>query len=184
MISVFRVDSPMISTDSHHSAVCILLDRYEYSGDLNLGMPSSTEFNFCKADFSALNNYISSIYWNETLNCLSLEDMYTQLIDSLSVGFTSFVPKKTRRSNADPPWFSNSLRRLKNSRNKAHRRFLKLGGTQRRNTFVQLRREFQFLHRFLYRNYVWSVEQDLKSNSKRFWVYINKSRKSQIVKKY
>ena len=44
--------------------------------------------------------------------------------------------------------------------------------------FVQLRREFQFLHRFLYRNYVWSIEQDLQLNSKRFWAYINSSKKS------
>ena len=77
-----------------------------------------------------------------------------------------------------PTLIPKSLKRLKNARNRAHRRFLKYGGSQFRFSFVQLRREFQFLHRFLYRNYVWSVEQDLKLNSKRFWVYINKSRKS------
>lgn len=81
--SVFHVEAPLIPTDSHHYAVCILLDRYEFLGDLKLGMPSSIDLNFSKADFSALNNYISSVNWSETLNCLSLDDMYAQLIDSL-----------------------------------------------------------------------------------------------------
>ena len=82
--------------------------------------------------------------------------------------FRDFVPKFKRRNNSDPPWY----------RKKSHKRFIKFGGYRYRSVFEHLRREYQFLHRVFYRNYLWSIEDDLKSNSKQFWVNVNRIRKS------
>ena len=176
--SVSEVESPLASTDFHHKAICISLDRYTFLPDISPRSSSSLDFCFGKTNFAGLNSYLSGINWFEHLDGLNLNDMYIQLVELLHIGYLNHVPKIARRNNSDPPWFSKSLRKLKNARNKAHTRFLSHGGVHFRRIFVQHRREFQFLHRFLYRNYLWSIEQNLKLDSKRFWVYINSSKKS------
>ena len=92
--SVLCVESPMISMDSHHKAICILLDRYEFLPDLKLGSSPSNEFNFGRADYASLNDYISGINWFEIWDGLNLKDMHSQLIYYLNVGLCAHVPKK------------------------------------------------------------------------------------------
>ena len=176
--SVLPVVDPLASTDSHHKAICIHLDRYSFLPISSPLSPVTYVPNFGKSDLIALDSFYSCTNWGGLFDTLSLEDMYQKFMCILNTGFVKFVPSKTQRNCNDPPWFNKSLKRLKHARNKANKRFCNTGGTYHFSLFAQLRREFQTLHRFLHRNYIWSVERDLRSNSKPFWVYINKIRKS------
>lgn len=181
LYSVVHVDTPLASTDSHHKAICIFLNRFcfvPYSSPPISFTSFPSEYNMFKANFSALNSLFSGTNWRLLFTNLNLSDMYQKFSEHLYNGLDTFIPKKVRRNNSDPPWYTQSLKRLKNARNKAHTRFIQRGGVLFRRLFVQLRKEYQFLHRFLYRSYIWSIENELKNNSKRFWVYINKIRKS------
>ena len=176
--SVLPVDNPLASTDSHHKPISIYIERYGFAPMSYSPSPQPSEPNFANSDFNALDSLFSSVNWTTLFANLSIEDMFQKFMCILNTGFMNFVPNKVHRNINEPPWFNKSLKRLKNARNKAHKLFSKIGGTHHYNIFSQLRREYQMLHRFLYRNYIWSVERDLKANSKRFWVYINKIRNS------
>ena len=178
--TVSSVDHPLASTDSHHKAISINLVRYSFFSCSRPLVTPDNAFNFRKADYSRLIASFLTTDWLNVFTGLNLNARYMAFIENLHDAFSSHVPKLRRRNNnnSDPPWFTSSLKRLKNARNKAHKRLIKHGGCQLRNAFVQLRREYQFLHRFLYRNYIWSIESELKSSSKRFWVFINQIRGS------
>ena len=154
--SVNLIDSPLALTDSHHYAICIKLDHYTFLPDSCMYDVSHVgrHFNFRRANFSALDALYADINWSGLLGMADLGTMYQLFIDVLNNSFSELVPVFMRRNNSAPPWYKNSLRRLKNARNKSHKRFLKFGGFRYRRNFEQLRREYQFLHRFLYRKYL------------------------------
>lgn len=107
-----------------------------------------------------------------------MDSIYNSFLSVINNAFSGLIPFGYRKSSNDPPWVNRSLKRLKNARNKAHKNYRKLNCAYFRNKFLQLRREFQFLHRFLHNQYLYTIECNIKSNSKLFWVYINKLKNS------
>jgi len=56
------------------------------------------EFNFRKADFTALNSYIQSIDWNNILSTYSnVNDAVDAFYDIIIKGFNDFVPLKRQK---------------------------------------------------------------------------------------
>ena len=182
-ISVNRVNFPLARNDLNHSSICITLKLYSVAA-----IPCydrHTEYKFLKADFSALNVFLDSIDWVNQLNGFDLKYSYDRFLDIIKDAISNHVPCAPKRSTSDPPWFTRSLKRLKNARNKSFNLSKKFSACiKHKLRFLQLRREFEFLNLFLYNNYVLSVESGLKRNSKLFWVHINKLRKSSGLPSY
>jgi len=169
--TIFEADQLINCKDLHHKPVFFNLISYSFDKFSSLNN-NSYKLNFHKANFDLINEFLGSINWDETLLMHnSLETNYNKFLDIINQSISNFVPTKKLNNNVHPPWWSKGLKRLKNAKNKAHKK--STFSPEARAKFEQLRREFQFLHRFLHKQYIYSVENDIKSNSKKFWVYIN-----------
>ena len=181
--SVNQVKFPLARNDLHHFPICITIKLYSFISPLVTD--PQLEFKFLKADFSSLNELLNSVNWEVQLNGVDLNHIYSHFSAIIGNAISCHVPLAPKRSNSDPPWFTRSLKRLKNGRNKSFKLSKKFNSCISYKTrYHQLRREYEFLNRFLYKNYVLSLENALKSNSKLFWVHINKLRKSTGLPSY
>lgn len=78
-------------------------------------------------DFNKLNMFINSIDGCKQLelsaNCdFAIETFY----DEIRKGFDLCISKKTVDGVVHPPWFTKTLRKLKNQKNQAHVKFKKI----------------------------------------------------------
>jgi len=79
------------------------------------------------------------------------------------------------------PWYTKDLKKLKNLRNKFYKRFLVTQDPGDWNRHLQHKRELEFLNKFLYNQYIASVENGLKSNPNSFWRFINSKKNASSV---
>lgn len=159
---------PLVKNQIHHKAIDVIFEFYQFQ---SVSTDNCNHFNFKKADFMSLNNYFNSINWEHVLFDKTLEQMYTIFKTLLFEGVQQFVPIARKRSSFKSPWFNKRLKNLENVKNKALKKCKASGKSEDRTRFMQLRREFDFLSRFLYSQYISTVERNIKCNSKSFWVF-------------
>lgn len=104
--------------------------------------------------------------------------MVNRFYELLEVGFDQFVPLKRKTLSSHPPWYSATLLNLKNRRNKAHKRYKRLGDATSYARFCSLRNQFDTSQSRAFQAYLDSTQDDLVRNPARFWRYVNDMRKS------
>ena len=115
--SVNIVNFPLARNDLNHTPICITIKLYSFiASTVN---PQQSEFKFRRANFLSLNESLNSINWEQQLNGLDLSQMYNHFLSLIKNAFSCHVPYVPKRSFSDPPWFTCSLKRLKNARNKS-----------------------------------------------------------------
>lgn len=172
-------DFPLLNNSFHHKALQLHLGYYNFSAR-NPNLKCKT-YNYANANFIGLNDYFTAINWNDVFEGKSLESMYTIFKQILATGTDLFVPYYTRRLNFKLPWHNKRLINLKNVKDKAFKRSRLTGNSDDRAKFLQLRKEHEFLNKFLYRQYITSIESNIKRNSKSFWCYLNSKRKGSAL---
>jgi hypothetical protein len=136
------------------------------------------DYNFSKADTTGLRSFLNNIDWEIILNAKA-EDMNT-IVDKFYAVFYEaielFVPKTTKCSSNRPPWFDSRLINLRNRKNKAHKRVKSTGNDNslHLNSYIQLRREFDWLQRQAYREYISRLENNLFANPKESFVNVKR----------
>ena len=176
--NIFRTE-PLLYCDMHHNAMEIVFDLFSFSkcSVTHSNVNSVAYFsNFKAADYNVINNFLINVNFDNVLCNNSLSDGARGFVDILKEAVAIHVPQAKSMGNNHPPWFNPSLIRLRNAKNKAYKCQLKHNSSIYIENFVRLRKEFKFLHRFLYKNYIFSVESELKSNSRVFWSFISKKR--------
>lgn len=161
----------------HHKALIVNFDiSYINSNIVNNSLDKSFKYDFFKVDYNDVNNYLSVIDWNSVLGSGGLNQKYKMFRNVVDEVFSKFVPMKTCCNSGKPVWFHKRLSNLKNAMYRVLKKS-KIDFTFR-NEFCRLRKEYEFLKRFLYRQHLWSVESKIKKNSKAFWSFINTKKKS------
>lgn len=158
----------------HHKAINVSFEFYKYEKQ-NV---ESRRLDFSKADFPAINSYLEKLNWSvldSLYNPIEIHDILTSIF---SRAVTDFVPYKSLSTKDKPPWFNPRLSEAKNAKNKAHKKFKDSNCESNRLRFIQLRNDFDTLHKFLYNQYIFKIENSLKSNPKSFWLYLNSLRKT------
>lgn len=169
---------PFVSDRLHHSGLEINFDEL-FCKFINVTQPKLI-YSFEKADIAGLQEFFEKVDWDETFNS-KLNDV-NALVDSfyfvLLDAFDKYVPKCCKRKNNHPPWFDDNLVNLRNRKNKAHT-IAKVFGDNPDclNSFLQLRRAFDKEQRRAYRNYISQLENNLISNPKLFWPFVDVKRK-------
>ena len=81
-------------------------------------------FNFMKADFNNINNFLASIDWNQMLvTCNNSVDEYVDFFyDKILFAVELFVPFSNLKSNTHPPWYNKKILSLKNRKSKAYKK--------------------------------------------------------------
>lgn len=162
--------NPISCNTVHHKALDFHFNFFTYDKDQ---LDLSLNFNFNKANFIGLNNYFECLNWSFLAKIGNPEDMYQAICEHFNTAIDLYVPKFKRRLNNKPPWFNSRLCNLKNIVNKCHKNYKKYGTDEYHGKFEHSRREYNFLRNFLYKNYVFAMETQIKTNSSAFWHYID-----------
>lgn len=171
------VDFPFVNNSIHHKALCVEFKLLEFDKlNFNLNRPRSLEYDFSKADYIALNSYFNELNFDELLDSNNLNRSYETFMNILEEAYAKFVPLKKVILGRKPVWFNRHLSCLKNKMIKLQKK--SKFNSVFRDKYVSCRREYEALNRFLYRNYLWSVESRVKKDSKAFWSYLNSKRQS------
>lgn len=166
--------SPIISNSMHHKAITVTFEFYNYEKQNE----ESRRLDFSKADFSEINKYFENLNWSVLYSFQDPINIYEFIKTKFSKAVSDFVPYKSSLMKNKPPWFNSRLSRAKNAKNKAHKKFKDSNCELNRLRFIQLRDDFDTLHKFLYNQYIFKIESSLRSNPKSFWLYLNSLRKS------
>ena len=132
--------------------------------------------NFHRVKYNCLNSYFSNIDWLNALSACDLSDAYNALKKVIDSSIRKYVPLEKQCNNYKVPWCTVELKRLKNAKNKAYKIFKNSNSDTNRTNFYRIRKEYEFLNKYLYNNYINQAEQNIKCDSKSFWKFINSKR--------
>ncbi|XP_055381340.1 uncharacterized protein LOC129611940 [Condylostylus longicornis] len=162
--------------DNYHPPIGFI---YNYDSPINSQPNISFGYNFSRADFVGLNNYFFTVDF-ETLLCnVPIDEAVKKFYDVVLHGFDMYVPKTRNKSiDSSPVWFSIELKKLRNKKNKAWRKYVKTQSSESYSTFINLFYSFKRLCEVSYSNYLSGCSLELKQNPKSFWKFVNSKRKS------
>ncbi|XP_055839318.1 uncharacterized protein LOC129907237 [Episyrphus balteatus] len=173
---VMEIPFPMLNNSVHHVAICCIL-KFESCIANSLFVSNEINLNFCKGDFITLDNYFQTIDWLHVLSGLSLQSAYKKFIDVIQIGFHENIPKRQKCKLFKVPWSNKRLVNLKNVKNKAFKNFRKSNSEVDRKYFFQIRKEYDFLNKYLHKQYVLNIQSRICNEPKAFWTFLNNKKK-------
>lgn len=105
-VSVHLVSEPICTCDHYHPAITISLPMS--TGPLFFSSPSEWRFNFKRANYEEINNYLGNIMWDDELSHLDVNSAIDFLYSHLDYAITAFVPRYLPRRSTYPAWFLKS----------------------------------------------------------------------------
>ena len=140
-------------------------------------MPKREVYNYNKADFQSLNNDISNVNWDSVFSCndpcLAWDSFKTILKDFCS----QRIPKKTVRSQFQPPWFDTECDRIRRKKEKLRLKAKDTGLDADYDRFREMRKTFKNTINMKMRlNFV--DDSDSSLISKKFWNHVKSKSKS------
>ncbi|XP_026828978.1 uncharacterized protein LOC113562772 [Ooceraea biroi] len=116
-ISVCSADDSLLNCDIYHPALCFATPLRPA---LPVVRPSIVRWNFRRADYEAINDYLGSINWDAVFEGRNVEDAVGLLYSHLQYAIDSFVPVSVVRSSSFPAWFTHELISMIRAKRKAH----------------------------------------------------------------
>lgn len=157
----FFISKPNI----HHFALTIEIEFYKYEN-----FNDSVNFNYNLCNFNEINNLISNIDWKGIFSH-NLVNSYDIFLNNVTRILSENVPLVQPRIHK-LPWYTRGLKKLKNLRNKYQKKYGSTNDELDKQRYDQYSREFNFLNKFLYKQYLLNVESSIKSNPKNFWQFV------------
>ncbi|KAH0818010.1 hypothetical protein GEV33_004781 [Tenebrio molitor] len=155
--SVIDSGDPLVGVDDHHPSLEVGVTIGDVFKRFPVGRSSS--FNFRKCNFVALYDALNVL--NEVFRC--------------------HVPLRGRCSGSYPVWFNKNLITLLKKKNRAWRRYKTTGSVYDFETFKSLRRCFKADVAAVYGEYVRRVNNDIKTDPKKFWSFLNSKNNSSSI---
>ncbi|XP_050311196.1 uncharacterized protein LOC126746844 [Anthonomus grandis grandis] len=138
-------------------------------------------FDFKNGNHQGLNDYFFSINWDTIFNDSDINIMVSEFYNILNFGIQCFVHQKRYKTSSFPPYFSTELRRLVFLKKSKHKKYQLSNDEIDYHEFTILRAQCKRLSQECYRNYLATLNENLTSNPKNFWKFVNKKRASNIV---
>lgn len=174
-VGIHNPNPPPLSNSDNHVCLSLKFSFYKYLKLQN----SNLSYNFKKCKFNEISNLIISSCQPSVLNNCEINIAYNFLTNSLKEAIDLFTPKISKNYASKPKWFNKKLININNRKNKAFKLFRNsINDLVLYNKYLRLQKEFDFLNKFLYRQYVLNMETNLKKNSKCFWKFINEKKSS------
>lgn len=165
---VFDCQFPLCAPDMHHVPLILNLSYYNY---MLIENSVNIIYNFKACDYVSFCLELAYIDWNSYFCNKSLVDCYNDFCDILCDKIKKFVPRVSKKIHK-LPWYTKGLKILKNQRNKYYNKFRATGNNDFRLKYEHFMREFNFLDKFLYKQYLLNYENLIKSDPKNFWSFI------------
>lgn len=163
-------------------------DRYHPTLEITYSSPCSTlnsrqhEKIFCfkRTNYDALSTALCQINWNDVfaLHNDNLDQMLNSFYSLLNECLLKSVPKSLVLISNGPPWNSQFLTNLKNKKNKAYKKYKKHATSFNYMKYSIARSEYNMANRYAYNNYLYKIKNNLKSDPKSFYRFVNSKRRS------
>lgn len=168
--------------DDHHPTLEISINIID-SNNNKTDKDPLLSFQFKKTNYIKLKQKLSSIDWSviyhpqPTNNDIDAAVSYFN--NTLCSLFDDTVPKKSKQDDCSGPvWSTPQLKHLKNSKDRAFKKYKKFNNALHYTKYAVLRYDYQKLNSQCYTNYLIKVKSNLKYNSKAFYDFVNVKRKS------
>lgn len=171
---IYKSDYPLVSVDKYHVPVEIIIQIEAYTPLEDV----SSFRDFKKANYSIINTELESHDWQKLLTCTDVDcdvEMFYNIVMNI---INKHIPTKYNHINKRKPWTTPFLTKLKNRRNKAHKKFNLSKNQLDYLQYSNLRKKFNDLNGFLYNNYLNDMQRKIKENPKEFWTFIKSKSKS------
>jgi Reverse transcriptase (RNA-dependent DNA polymerase) len=176
-LTLFESTRPLLELDQWHKAIEIELEIE------NIEIPASSEshrtYAFHLANFDAMNDFFVN---NENLlnigDSNNTDEAFCTLYAVLHDAVEKFVPKKITQRNNDPPWYNKNLKHLKNIKSKEYKKCKSSGNFDSYNAATD---DFMKLQSELFGAYISRIQNELLSDSKYFWRFVNDRRKRDSI---
>lgn len=170
---VFAISSP----NTHHSALDITIQFYEYLNDFGR---TDAQYNYNFANFNLINALVLDINWASVLSSKIVSICYVEFLKEVNTIFKNNICASKPKIHKFP-WYTRGLKKLKNLRNKYYERFKADNNTNDENLYLHYMREFNFLNKFLYNQYLMGYGDSIKENPKRFWTFIRSRQQNSSI---
>ncbi|XP_055846189.1 uncharacterized protein LOC129916035 [Episyrphus balteatus] len=170
-------NTPLLSNYVHHKSIDICFKNYNFDNFSKFNNNKSI-FKFNSHNLSLMNNCFKNINWlNEFLD-KNISEKFRCFKSLFNSVLNDCVPKHRSKVSSHPIWYNKRILNLKNAKNNAFKKYKQNPSNDSYAVFSRLRKEFVFLSKFLYSNYIHSVESNLKQSPTSFWKFINAKRNS------
>lgn len=179
-VSVSKCTSPLSKVDVFHEPLDIFVSITSNIRDV----PSYKNilYDFRKTDFVSLNLFLGSVNWNTVFDDCSVDSATNFMYDILFVGFDHSVPLVySQPPRKCPPWFTPHLKRLKNAKTKAHKRYCMSRVPFNYEVYARLREQFKSEQVIAYNAYIVDVQNSIASEPSKFWSYVKLKQKSSVL---
>lgn len=179
-----RVDyapAALVKSTRHHPE--LLTSICDESLPMFMNPVEPVSYDFGRGDFPAMNLFLDSMDWNELFSGLTADRAALALSNVLQYCIDQFIPKKVYKLPNKPAWSNNELKRLKSAKRAAlrlysrHRQENSDDIDELRRSYSMLNQQYKQLNALLYANHQQQLQDQLKSNPKSFWSYVNSQRK-------
>ncbi|KAI8115985.1 hypothetical protein CVS40_11875 [Lucilia cuprina] len=174
-INIYECLIPFSPSNAHHNAIILELNAMKFIKCTKSLLTKTCDYKNCNID--ALNSALLNVDWLNLFYQKSTNISYDIFLNAFLNICDQYIPYKTYFSFSRR-WYTKGLRILKNKRNKLHKRYLSSGSEEMLRQYKQCVKEFNFLNKFLYKQYIINIENNIKSNPNYFWSFIRSKKKS------
>lgn len=177
-MSVGRSGFPLVPEDAHHPSLEIHVNLTVTRG---LVSGPYTKILFSDANYDLINVLIDQYDWNTILQSENVNDNVNVFYNILRSIIDSNIPKKQINKSTYPIWFSRYTKYVIRQKNTAHKKWKTYKNQSDYNTFSILRRKVKASIRSDFKNYITLTENNLKTDTKHFWSFVNNRRNTKSL---
>ena len=134
--------------------------------------PPEPKFNFSKADFNGIKEYLADVEWTK-LDTLDVNESWSFFTDILYKCFNLFVPKVKIKSKTKPFWLDKKCMKQIRKKYKFFKRFKESKLSYDYNKYIEQRNRVKRDIRDAVKNHEKKIAKESKTNPKSFWKYVN-----------
>lgn len=132
--------------------------------------------DFKRANYTAINNALESVNWNESLSGATVDEKVEQFYNIVNDIIDKNVPLTKRSSKHSRPWMTPKLIQLRTRRRNLVRRVSAFNNLSDIAALDATSQEFSALNKTEYDKYVQSTGEQLKQDPRKFWSFIDERR--------
>lgn len=180
-IDIYESATPLLPVDPHHPPLEMFINVAAENLPVNNSANTNTErlLNYAKADFPALNEFISGCDWNLILRVGCVNDMASNFCSTIRDWLEVNTPKQ--RPRRSPAWDTPLLRSLRRDKNSCQRKLRRIRSPDTKRNFQRASNAYRSLNSSLYKSHVLRVQNNLRRNPRSFWNFVNSKRKNSNI---
>lgn len=150
--------------------------------DTNTPPTIKTVSNYNKGNYTAMKDMLS-IDWDDELRGLSVQEMTDRINEAITSAVNKWVPKKIINTNTKkkPLWMNHHALLKVKKKHHAWIRYLNTKDGQDYQRYVSARNIATHTIRKTRREFETKLAQEIRTNNKGFWTYVNSRRKTQTT---